>query len=123
MKRNIKVRFHLGSGENFMKWRIENIDTKDVVFHEPQTMNAVMNNCKLYNQKASAIKIHNGANKTVCAWIMCESLEFKEQSNTFKEQIHYNPRVKPHWVDSQGNNVDKKEYKSMSINNKTISVI
>lgn len=123
MKRIIKIRFHLGAGENFMKWRIENVNDKDVAFYSPEEMIALMTNCKLYNQKATANKIHNGANKTVCAWIMCESFEFVEQVTTFGEQIKYNPRVIPHWVDSEGNNVDKKEYVSMSINNKTISAI
>jgi hypothetical protein len=117
MKRNFKIRFHLGAGENFMKWRVENLDTKEVNFFDPNDYSIKMNDCKLYNQKSSAEKIYDGGGKTVCAWIMAQEVHILiGDSNDDKPQekrLSYNPRVTPNWTDSEMKNVDKKEFKSL----------
>lgn len=120
MKRNWKVRFHLGKGENFMKWRIENVETKQVTFYSPDKVMISMIDCKLHNHKGTAKKINEGQNKTVCAWIMCKNVNvILAQSSSFKKYIHeegmtnvaqYNPRVTPYWRDRYDNNIDKNEY-------------
>jgi hypothetical protein len=116
MKRNFKIRFHLGQGENYMKWRIEDVTTKNVWFFEPSEFEAVIINGKLYNQKSAANKINQGSNKTVCAWIMAEDVVMYSTENIWmKGQVSYNPRLMPHWIDNNGNNVDKQEFAEMHI--------
>jgi hypothetical protein len=121
MKRRFKIRFHLGKGENFMKWRIENIDDKSVTFFNPSSFNATVTDAKLYNQKSAAKKINDGANKTVCAWIMAKDYKLiKLFDNQIQSEIKYNPRTTPHWTNNEGDNLDSKEYKTMYIINKRI---
>jgi len=121
MKRKFKIRFHLGQGENYMKWRIEDTDTKNVSFFEPTNFRATIYDGKLYNQKSAAKKINNGANKTVCAWIMAKDFKLSlDDDGIYKDEIKYNPRTIPNWVNSSGENIDKKEYKIMYILNKKI---
>ena len=123
MKRNWKVRFHLGKGENFMKWRIENVETKEVTFHSPKEVMISMIDCKLHNHKGTAKKINEGQNKTVCAWIMGKNVNvIASQNYSFEKFIQeesmtnvaqYNPRVTPYWRDQDDNNIDKHEYSFM----------
>ena len=116
MKRNFKIRFHLGQGENYMKWRVEDVTTKNVWFFEPSEFDAVIINAKLYNQKSAANKINQGSNKTVCAWIMAEDVVMYSTENIWmKGQVSYNPRLMPHWIDNNGNNADKLEFERMQI--------
>lgn len=111
MKRNIKVRFHLGLGKNYMMWRIEDMRTREVIFISPSDISFKMTDCKLYNQKSASKKIHNGANKTVCSWIMCEDIVRIDESLPFmgKDRVSYNPRITPNW-ELNGQNVDGKEF-------------
>ena len=121
MKRKFKIRFHLGAGENFMKWRIENVDNKTVSFFDPSNFNVIIKDGKLYNQKSTAKKINEGANKTVCAWIMATDYKMtKLFDNEIQSEIKYNPRQTPHWTNKDGDNLDGKEYKTMYIINKRI---
>ena len=113
MKRRFKVRFHLGAGENFLKWRVENLDTGVVEFFDPKDYDLELENCKLHNQKGSAQKIHDGANKTVCAWVMAEKVAVLIGGNCCfppKDAVSYNPRKQPYWIDAESNDVDKKEF-------------
>lgn len=114
MKRLFKVRFHLGKGENYMKWRVENTSTNFVEFFDYKDYDIEMINCKLYNQEGAAEKIFKGDNKTVCAWIMCEKVALVLGGNRYrlpKENIiSYNPKVKPYWLDFGGENIDKSEF-------------
>jgi hypothetical protein len=108
--RDIKIRFHLGSGENYMKWRIEFMLTKTVVFLDPEAFTIVMYNSKLYNQKSTAKKIHSGANKTVCAWIMADKITIHSYDYSAdlddSELIRYNPSYAPNWITNEGVNID-----------------
>lgn len=113
MERKFKVRFHLGAGENFMKWRVENVKTKHVEFFDPQIYDLELENCKLHNHKKTAIKIFEGKDKTVCAWVMAEKVAILIGGKCCfpdKDSISYNPKVQPYWRDSLGNNIDKKEF-------------
>ena len=50
--------------------------------------------------KKTAEKIHAGADKTVCAWILCDSI-FLGQNVKLPAggtQVKYNPRVQPNWL-------------------------
>lgn len=125
MKRKYKIRYHLGAGENYMKWRVEDTTSKEVRFLSTEDFSMVLKNVKLYNQKGTADKIHNGANKSVCAWIMAEEIfpNPDYQIVVFKNSLFYNPRVTPNWLDSYGNNVDKKEYERVLISRKEVLVL
>ena len=95
-----KVRFNLGLGENFMKWKVTSPDG-DVKYYDPDYNTIVMSGCKLRNSPATAQKIHDGANKTVCAWIDADHVDVKV--NDFQtlwsvdKELRFNPREQPHW--------------------------
>lgn len=101
MMKKIKVRFNLSSGKNFMKWKIE-YPNKTVEYYDPEQVQLILTNAQLRNYKKVAEKIYNGANKSVCAWVLCDSVEikttdFKELNDSF-DRIKYNPRIKPNWT-------------------------
>lgn len=104
------VRFHLGRGKNYLKWQIKNTQTGDVRYYSPDQYELVMTNCKLVNHIRIAQKIHDGANKEVCAWISCSSVIPLVNTNKKvdkENQITYNPRVSPCWMRKHNNeNID-----------------
>jgi hypothetical protein len=97
--KSIKVRFNLSRGVNYLKWKVEYPDG-NVMYYHPTGVQLVMGDCTLKNYKKVAEKIHNGANKSVCAWVLCKTLELKFDNfitdNT--TQIKFNPRVQPNWI-------------------------
>ena len=100
MKR-IKVRFNLGRGPNYMKWKIQ-YPFGYVEYCDPKSTQIVMTGCTLKNSRKTAQKIFNGEHKTVCAWVLCDSVEVKfdgfQSYDTHNcPTLKYNPRVKPHW--------------------------
>ena len=107
MERQYKVRFHLAQGVNFMKWQVRDSEG-NVNFYDPNTTSLRLRNCKLVNRPSTAKKIHDGANKEVCAWISCESVEVNRKSNAEGMRLSYNPKVTPNWV-MGGENVDGQE--------------
>jgi hypothetical protein len=115
IKRSFRVRFHLGKGANFMKWRIENVESKEVDFYSPCEVSIMMINAKLYNQVTAANKILCGGNKTVCAWIMCESVHLRSDANyRLIDKVSYNPRIAPHWTNDRNTmNYDGAEFSQL----------
>ena len=110
-----KLRFNLGQGENFMKWKLTSPDG-EVQFFEPSEVVITLNNAKLINHKSTAKKIFDGANKEVCAWIEADRVDVHEQKSgdmlmmpTSKPKVSYNPRIVPNWV-LNGENVDKEVF-------------
>tara|TARA_R110000851_G_scaffold4416_1_gene17951 strand:+ start:2484 stop:3020 length:537 start_codon:yes stop_codon:yes gene_type:complete len=101
-----KIRFNLGRGENYLKWKVTSPNGA-VNYYEPNKVCLHMENCKLVNQKGSAQKIFDGANKTVCAWIESETVTIFTPSNIGQGiKVTFNPRVQPNWV-CDGEIVDK----------------
>lgn len=98
--RPYKVRFHLGAGENYMKWRIEDTRTGEVRFYSPDSTVINMKKIKFRNNRKTAEKIHSGANKTVCAWVEAESVHITSidgQPLAAAERVFYNPKIAPYW--------------------------
>jgi len=97
--KSIKVRFNLGAGKNYMKWKIEYTDGK-VDYLSPTDVQLIMHDCTLKNYKKTAQKIFDGADKTVCAWVLCKQIEIR--TNNFEPEtqnkIRFNPRVQPNWI-------------------------
>ena len=130
-----KVRFHLGRGKNFMKWQVtSNLNTGDgtgakhvVSYVNPQDNQLAMLGCKLSLQPTAAQKIHDGANKTVCAWIECESVQVLEvnrlKPNEQDYRIKFNPRQNPEWTDGYNNVVSGNEYEILFTNDRTLWVV
>jgi hypothetical protein len=98
----IKVRFNLGRGKNYKKWKIQGKDF--VEYYAPEDVQLILNKCTLKNNKKMATKIFNGENKDVCAWIRCEEVIIKHRdkdeyfySNKQVEKLLYDPKVAPYW--------------------------
>lgn len=105
-----KVRFHLGRGENYMRWQVK--DQNGVVsYYDPESVKLSLEQCTLKNNKKLAREIHEGANKTVCAWILCEKVFFESDDAEGKE-IMYNPRKSPYWTDGISD-LDNKKFKKI----------
>jgi hypothetical protein len=104
----IKVRFNLGRGANYMKWKVQ-YPNGVVEYHNPSETQLILNGCQLRNHKGVAKKIFDGGNKTVCAWVLCDEIEIITLTTTnylkpflkldlMFDRIKYNPRVKPNWI-------------------------
>lgn len=94
----IKVRFNLGKGENYMKWKVEYGNQSE--YYSPEEYNIFLYGCQLKNHKKTAEKINQGANKSVCAWILCDTIFLGQNVNlpTGGTQLKYNPRTQPNWL-------------------------
>lgn len=98
--KSIKVRFNLGRGKNYMKWKVMYPD-KPSEYLDPSQVQLVMTDCRLRNNRRTAEKIMSGQHKTVCAWVLCESIELKTDAYYTVDDmvsLKYNPRVTPNWV-------------------------
>lgn len=107
------MRFHLGAGENFLKWRVENVETGHVEFFDPKDYDLELENCKLHNHRGTAQKIFDGENKTVCAWVMAENVAVLIGGKCcfpLEDAVSYNPRKQPYWIDAEGKDIDKQEF-------------
>jgi hypothetical protein len=104
--KSIKVRFNLGRGKNYMKWKVQHPDGT-VEYHSPGDVQLLMHDCTLKNYKSTAKKIFDGGEKVVCAWILCKSIAIKReefiQADLNGERVRYNPRVTPHWMLNDSN--------------------
>ena len=108
---NIKVRFNLSRGKNYMKWKIAYPDG-NIEYLDPNKVDLLMKKCKLRNSQKTAQKIFDGENKTVCAWILCDDVVISENLKEPLEEngrLRYNPRLKPNW-DFRDVNVDGKQF-------------
>ena len=99
MVNKIKVRFNLGRGKNYLKWKVES--KSGVEYYYPTEVQLILHNCVLKNNRKMAEKIFNGMNKNVCAWIVCDSITIKHENFNkvwVKDRLTYNPRKQPYWV-------------------------
>ena len=112
--KNYKCRFHLGAGEHFLHWRIENLKTKEVNFYNPKEYSFTFLKAFLRNQKSTAKKINEGANKSVCAWIECDNVIVIKNSILPDNllQVSYNPKIAPNWR-ANNENVDGRKYETL----------
>jgi hypothetical protein len=118
-----KVRFNLGKGPRYKKWKITYPD-KRVEYLEPKDIKLNMTNAYLKNRYQCSEKIFKGANKMVCAWIECEGLiiESKNEINQINDNqlISFNPRIKPHWFNDSGENLDGVTFPNLVTINKNV---
>ena len=99
-----RVRFHLAQGRHYQHFQIRHADGT-VSYHDPDSVQLVMRNCRLHNQNRVAEAICAGRNKTVCAWVVCESVEIvpHDSVSTTDSPIYFNPRKVPYWTDGKAN--------------------
>lgn len=117
----MRVRFNLGKGQNYMKWQVR--DGNQVKHYNPDQVTLIMKGCKLCNNASTAKKIFNGARKSVCAWIDCQSVEIIEPNDrTPEETIQFNPRISPHWRSSSNENIDGSFFDVILSNGKKLYV-
>lgn len=112
--KSFKVRFNLGRGPNYMKWKVQHPDGV-VEYFRPTEVQLIMDGCTTKNHKATALKIFNGANKTVCAWVLCKELEIRREKfvkDKPAKRLKYNPRVNPHWT-YQDREVDNEHFERL----------
>ena len=110
--KKFKVRFNLGKGKNFMKFQVINNEKGSFKYYDPNTHTLILQGCLLHNQVGTAKKIFEGANKSVCAWIYCDSIIIIKDSKMKKTslKISYNPKKAPNWLSFDGQNIDKKKF-------------
>lgn len=124
-KRRYKVRFHLAKGDNYMKWQVFDLKSGVKTYHDPDTTTIIMHDCKLGNHPKTAQKIHEGANKTVCAWVASEDVLVSDHdgaTSPSKRLTHYkyNPRKNPHWFTDTMSNADGLTFKTMMTHGRKI---
>ena len=97
--KSIKVRFNLGRGKNYLKWKVTHPDNS-VIYYSPDEVQLVMTECTFKNHKSTAQKIYDGGNKTVCAWVLCKDIKIYTGKPITDEtkKVRYNPRVQPNWL-------------------------
>ena len=121
----MRIRFHLARGENYKNWQV--IDYPKISYYNPFEHNLILKDCVLKNQRKTAEKIFNGANKTVCSWIVFKELTTVINSNFDKKKykkIFYNPKKNPYWTDDEGNAIDNSRFKEIrSINKELYALI
>jgi len=98
-----------------MKWQITK-DREPPSYVSPEQFRLVMRGCVLKNNKKLAREIHQGQNKKVCAWILCESLELQQADQIrvpLGTKIMFNPRKNPFWTDGTSD-LDNKRFSLIS---------
>ena len=103
-----KVRFHLANGPNKYRWQVRTGD--EVEYYDPEDVILEMHNAVLRNQRGTAERILSGENKTVCAWVECDSVIVKPRGQfsvpDVKGFCHYNPKRRAHWFNSKRQDID-----------------
>ena len=108
-----KLRFNLGRGENFEKWKLVHPNGY-VAYFCPQKTSFKMSECKVKIRVNASNKIFEGSNKFPCSWIECKHIEVLEKVEyDYVEKFHYNPRLNPNWLDSVGNIINNNTYKTL----------
>jgi lipopolysaccharide biosynthesis glycosyltransferase len=76
--KSIKIRFNLGKGKNFMKWKVQYTDGT-IEYHSPADVQLLMHDCTLKNHKKTAQKIFDGAKKLFVLGSCASHLQLKNR--------------------------------------------
>lgn len=120
-----KLRFNLGRGKNFMKWKVT-YPNGEANYFDPDKVRILIKDGTLRNYRTVAERIHEGANKTVCAWVRAKHLEVFPLTDTMTpvhgECIRFNPRLAPYWTDSTDKNIDDQTFARMATDGRRLFV-
>lgn len=110
-----------------MKWQVKH-PNNSVEYFRPEQRQLAMFNAKLKVQLGTSTKIHNGACKTVCAWVECEDFQVLGQADLVKPNandffVRFNPRVNPNWVDMSGNIMNDEKYDLIVTQDRSLFVV
>jgi len=110
----IAIRRDLKKGKTFGYWQISECKTRSklgraVEYIDGTKYSLILKGCYLHNSVATAKKIHNGAYRERCAWIVCESYEIIPIKDIDGIEISYNPKKSPHYISNEVN-IDKTEH-------------
>lgn len=134
-KKQYRIRFHLQKGEHFQHWQIKDCDSGEVLFFDPATHLIHAEGCRLRNQPATANKIFQGADKTVCAWVDADRIHVTNTGRhgynaeyeanlrgTNPPKVSYNPKVSPNWRNASGDNIDGATFRELMFCNRSVFV-
>lgn len=120
-----RVRFHLQSGRNYMKWQIRH--GKKVMYVDPSTDKLEMVGCRLVNKLSKAKKVHKEGVKDVAGWVECENVVINNDIPTNDlERLFYNPIRDPQWrreSDSGEFSWDNSTYSTLITEGKQVYVL
>lgn len=119
----IAIRRDLKKGKTFGHWQVSECKTrsklgKSIEYIDGTKYSLILKGCYLHNSVATAKKIHNGAYRERCAWIVCESYQVVPRIDIIKHrflqkppkingtEVSYNPKKSPHYL-CESVNVDK----------------
>ena len=102
MKRtHYEVRFHLGSGENYMHWQVKAMCGRKKLqefYYNPAQYQLEMIDCKLINKVNKAKKVHAAGRKDVAGWVECDTVMINNEIGIDNlEKLYYNPIRDVHW--------------------------
>ena len=131
MARQFKIRRNLKKGAEYGFFQVSVSDTnsklgKTIEMVNPDTHSIVMSGCTLWNVKGTSTRIYEGAYKERCAWIVCDDYVLMPQSDVDSDvanplnELVFNPRLSPTWLDAEMNDVDKNQYDSIVTVNKEL---
>jgi len=114
-----------------MKWQVKTLvsDGTDIVqYFEPQKYQLAMFDAKLKVQLGTSKKIHEGACKTVCAWVECEELQILGTADLIKPAendfyVRFNPRHNPNWTDRYSNIMNDEKFDILVTDDRSIFVL
>lgn len=115
-----EVRFNLGLGQNYMKWKVTDRLKGKVHYLLPDEQQIRLNDCRLVNRKSQAQKIFEGAHKQVCAFVECRSFDILNRPVPLCRHVLYNPRIAPYWRDVGGRDIDGMVFKTLMTNGRVV---
>lgn len=124
-----EVRFHLGRGQNYMKWQVrikQGARTVDIYYYDPKEYQLEMTGCKLVNKVSKARKVHEAGVKDVAGWVSCEEITLTKIDVDNLERLFYNPIVDVHWRRGSDNGEfawDNSEYATLVTKGKQVYIL
>ena len=92
----IRVRFHLQSGKNYLKWQIR--QGKSVKYYDPAQYQLELIGCKLVNKINKAKKVYEAGVKDVAGWVECDEVIINNEIGVDNlEKLYYNPIKDIRW--------------------------
>ena len=113
LENKMKVRFHLGAGDNYKHWQIRNTITNSIEYHDPRKVQLSLKNCTLKNITKTAEKVFLEQKRDVCGWVQCENVDVSyDFVKPFGRRLLYDPRISPYWqFEGSPDNIDKMSFK------------
>lgn len=118
-----RVRFHLAKGQHYRHWQVRHPDGSKT-YHDPATTQLTMFGCHLRNSRRVADRIHAGAHKTVCAWVLCSDVSIAPTWPDVEPPdgriVTFHPRALPYWHLLDGTNMDGTEHDEITTHGRTL---